>query len=91
METVTLPVYTRSLAHIQKQSRILRNLAAMAQRVAADYFGAGNADTEVFYEAHDEIAIRVFCWAGDSNEYRFKLKSDIETEFKNALSHDYAN
>ena len=89
META-LPVYTHSLAYIQKQNKTLRTVAAMAQRVATDYFGAGNADTEVFYEAPDEIAIRVFCWASDTNEYRFKLKSDIETEFRNALRHDYA-
>lgn len=88
METI-LPVYTHSLAYIQKQSRTLRTLSAMAQRVASDYFGAGNAETDVFYETPVEIAIRVFCWAGDTNEYRFKLKSDIETEFKNALSNDY--
>ena len=90
METI-LPVYTRSLAYIQKQSRTLRILAAIAQRVADDHFGTGEAETDVFYETPTEIAIRVFCWAGDSNEYRFKLKSDIETEFRNALSHDYAN
>ena len=84
-----IPIYTRSLAYIKKKKRALRTVSTMAQRVVNDHFGAGEAETDVFYETPTEISIRVLHWAGYESEYRFNLKSDIEAEFRNALRHDY--
>ena len=85
-----IPIYAHSLAYIKKKKRALRTVATMAQRVVNDHFGTGEAETDVFYETPTEISIRVLHWAGYTSEYRFNLKSDIETEFRNALRHDYA-